>query len=86
MADRVTQLGGRGVNWVFVSGEASSGYSGTFDAAPSVIVNHNLGRKPACVRVRTSGGLEVDVACHDLNNNQLALYFDVPMAGSVEIS
>lgn len=72
--------------WLFVSGEAQSGFSDTFEASPTVVVNHNLGRRPACVCVRTTGGVEVDVANVHLNSNQVLLQFDVPTAGTVEIS
>lgn len=80
-------LGGRSAmgQWIYVSGNALSGYSGSFAAASNVIVNHNLGRYPAGVTVRTLGGIEVEVSIQHLNNNQLLLQFDVPTAGTIEI-
>ncbi len=72
-------------SWVLVSGQATQGYSETFEAAPVWVVNHNLGRVPAAVSVRTLGGVTVDVNVTHLNSNQCVAYFDVPIAGRVEI-
>lgn len=72
-------------SWIYVSGEAQDGFSATFDPAPQVVINHNLGRRPAAVTVRSLGGNELDCQVHCPNANMAVLYFDYPLAGTVEI-
>lgn len=71
--------------WIYVSGEAMSGHSQTFAPASVVVVNHNLGRMPCSCTVRTLGGVEVEVEVQHVSPNQCRLYFDVPIAGTVEL-
>ena len=59
------------------------GYEEQFPAAYLWTVNHNLGRCPAAVAVRTLGGVVVDVECYHTSPNQLQVRFDVPLAGIV---
>lgn len=54
-------------------------------AAQTWIVNHNLGRKPAAVSVRSPGGLEVTAAVLHVSMNQLQISFAAPAAGSAMI-
>jgi len=71
--------------WIWIHGVADEGYTEQFAAADAWIVNHNLGRRPN-VQVRTLGGAEVEVEVLHVSDNQVAVYFDVPMAGVVELS
>ena len=71
--------------WVWIHGVADTGYSQQFAAAPGWIVNHNLGRRPN-VQLRTLGGVEFDANVVHVSDNQVAVYFDAPMAGVVELS
>ena len=71
--------------WLYVSGEAQSGYSETFTEQSQVMINHNLGRTPRSVTVRTLGGTELDCEVLYLNVNQLLINFDSPRAGRIEI-
>jgi hypothetical protein len=72
--------------WIWVSGVAVEGVSVPFAAASVVTVNHNLGRQPSAVSVRTSGGLVAEAQVLHVSANQLQIFFDVPLAGVVEVS
>jgi hypothetical protein len=72
--------------WTWVSGVAHEGLSLAFPAQPVWTVNHNFGRCPACVKVRTQGGIEIEAAVQHVSPNQLRVTFDAPVAGVVEIT
>ncbi len=57
--------------WTWISGVAHEGLSLSFPAQPVWIVNHNFGRYPACVKVRTLGGVELDAAVQHVSANQI---------------
>jgi hypothetical protein len=59
----------------------AAGYSETFAAATTWIVNHNFGRHPYSWAVETLGGVEIDVAVHHVTANQSVVLFDTPIAG-----
>lgn len=63
-----------------------AGYSETFDAASTWVVNHNLGRYPFSSSVQTLGGVEIDVAVQHVSVNQSVVSFDVPTAGVVKFT
>jgi hypothetical protein len=71
--------------WSIISGEAREGWTQDFAPAPAVTVNHNLGRYPAAISVRTLGGVVADCEVRHVSPNQLRLYFDVPVAGVIEV-
>lgn len=52
-------------------------------AAATWIVNHNLGRRPAAVSVRSPGGREVTADVLHVSVNQLVVNFAGPTVGSV---
>lgn len=62
------------------------GYSETFGAAGSWVVNHNLGRHPFSSTVQTLGGVEIDVAVQHVTVNQSVVSFDAPTAGVVKFT
>jgi len=68
------------------SGSAASTFTQAFSAAAVWTVNHNLGRFPAAVAVRTTGGVIVDVAIQHVSVNQLLVAFDVQISGTVAVS
>jgi hypothetical protein len=72
--------------WIWINGVANEGLSLSFPAQQTWIVNHNFGRCPACVKVRTNGGVEIDAAVQHVSPNQLRVTFDCPVAGVVEIT
>lgn len=59
----------------------AAGYSETFAAAPTWVVNHNLGRHPFTWAVETLGGVEIDVAVQHVSINQSVVMFDAQTAG-----
>lgn len=61
------------------------GYSESFGAALQWVVNHNLGRYPSSVSVRTLGGNLIEVEARHLSSNQVIVSFSNPVAGVVEI-
>jgi len=65
------------------SGPAGNGaaHDQTFSAAASWTVNHNLGRRPAAVRVLSDGGIEVIAEIIEISTNQLIVQFAVPQSG-----
>lgn len=79
-------LSARAGGWIWVHGVAEEGYSEQFEAGSVWTCNHNLGRYPACVQVRTLGGVVADADIRHVSPNQVRVYFDVPMAGVVECS
>lgn len=56
----------------------------SFAASPMWIVNHNLGRNVQC-EVLSNGGARIGVEVRQVSDNQLRVYFDVPIAGKVLI-
>ena len=72
--------------WVYVSGEVRSGYSGSFASGEQVVINHNLGRKPTNVSVYTHGGVEIVADFQNVDLNRTILNFCTPTSGVVEIS
>lgn len=65
------------------SGDTATNYEHVQSgAAPVWTVNHNLGRRPAAVSVRSPGGVEVTAAIHHLTDNQLQIRFAAPASGS----
>lgn len=51
-------------------------------AATTWVVNHNLGRHPAGLRVVDSAGTRVDFAAKDINENTCELYFNAAFKGT----
>lgn len=86
VAPRGKPLKARAGDWIWVHGVAEGGHSAAFTAATVWVVNHNLGRYPAAVAVRTVGGIVCDVEIKHVSANQLHVNFDVPTAGVVEVS
>lgn len=72
--------------WVWIAGVAQEGYSEQFDSAAVWAVNHNLGRYPAAISVRTLGGVLCDVEILHVSQNQLRVNFERPLAGFIEVS
>lgn len=72
--------------WVWIAGVAQEGYSEQFPAQAVWIVNHNLGRCPSAVSVRTLGGILCDADIRHASVNQIRIYFDVPTAGVCDVS
>lgn len=68
-----------------IVGHEMAGHSCEFPAAPVWVVNHNFGRTPCSLTVRTLGGAVVDAEVVHVNPNQTRVYFDAPMAGFVEL-
>lgn len=48
-------------------------------------VNHNLGRIPVAVRIKTLGGVEIEADVIDVSANQLTIAFKQSQAGSAAI-
>lgn len=67
--------------WCIVSGNAFTAHEEQFDAAPTITINHNLGRRPVAVQLTTLGGVEFDAEVVHLNLNQLQIRLDAPIAG-----
>lgn len=77
-------LRGRAGEWRVVTGYAADGYGPVeFAAATQWVVNHNLGRTPTAVHVRTLGGVCVDAEIHHVSPNQTHVRFAAPFAGVV---
>lgn len=57
----------------------------SFASAPVWIVNHNLARSPATVRVLTPGGIEVEASVTETSLNQIVISFASAQAGRVII-
>ncbi len=72
--------------WIWIAGVAQEGYSECFEAAAVWVVNHNLGRYPAAISVRTLGGVLCDVEVKHMSQNQLQVNFDRTLAGFIEVS
>lgn len=51
-------------------------------AATPWTVNHNLGRRPAAVSVRSPGGREVTADVLHVSENQLQVHFSLPASGT----
>lgn len=66
-----------------LAGEGLDSYEHLQPSAASIwTVNHNLGRKPAAVSVRSPGGVEVTAAVLHVSVNQLQISFAAPASGS----
>lgn len=70
---------------VGTQGPAGAGVATPFEqnfaAAASWTVNHNLGRRPASVRVLTPGGVEAEADVTEISLNQVIVSFAAPQAG-----
>lgn len=56
-----------------------------FPEAAQWIVNHNLGAKPAGLKILTVGGVEVDAHVVHTSDNQFVVSINPPMAGQVVV-
>jgi|GEM_PF-3819657 len=66
-------------------GSGGAAYEATFAAALQWVVNHNLGRRPAAVRILTPGGVEAAADVTETSLNQLVVSFAGPQAGRVVV-
>lgn len=72
--------------FVLVDGEFRLRHTETFEAAAVWIVNHNMGFEPPAVTVRTLGGVALDAHVQHVSQNQLRVYFDVPVSGIIDLA
>ncbi len=82
VAPRGRPLTARAGDWLWITGVPHTGHTFQYPAADRWVVNHNLGRYPAAISVRTLGGVVCDVMIEHKSQNELWVNFDVPTAGA----
>ncbi len=58
-------------------------FVGTFPVSATWVVNHNLGARPAAIRLLTTGGVEFDTLVVHTSDNQFIVSVNPPIAGQV---
>lgn len=72
-----------GNDGVPVALEPAPRFEGTFPASSQWFVNHNLGARPAGIRLLTPGGVEFEAKIVHTSANQFVVSVSPPVAGQV---